>query len=154
MSKPIEALREKQLSAVKNALAKISEKHGHITPEFVVQEARNVKNPLHNSFEWDDTEAGNLYRLTQARFLIRTVKLDIIRKGEGNKEITLETTRAYVAPQSKRGKESYIKLKTAMDDAEIRTEMIQMAKAELKVVKNKYNQIVELSEVWDAIEMI
>jgi len=53
------------------------EKDGRLLPADVLEEARNPDSPLHGHFEWDDTEAAAKYRLSQARALIRTVKLNV-----------------------------------------------------------------------------
>ena len=50
---------------------------GRITPDAVVEDARDPRSPLHSHFEWDDSAAARQYRLDQARALIRTVKLEI-----------------------------------------------------------------------------
>jgi hypothetical protein len=42
-----------------------------LTPEAVVDDARDPGSPLHASFEWDDSEAARKYRLDQARTVIR-----------------------------------------------------------------------------------
>lgn len=59
---------------VENALRDL-EHDGRLMPADVVEAARDTDSPLHSSFEWDDTEAAQKYRLNQARSLIRTVKL-------------------------------------------------------------------------------
>lgn len=41
----------------------------------VVEAAREEDSPLHGCFIWDDSEAGEAYRLIQARTLIRSVVL-------------------------------------------------------------------------------
>lgn len=148
------AIRERNMDAARQALADISEKHGHITPAIVVKEATKESNPLHNYFKWNDKEAGYRYRLDQARFLIRTVKLDIVRRDEKKREISFETSRAYVSPLSIRGEKSYVKLTDAMDDTTMREEMLERAKRELKALKKRYQQLDELAKVWDAVEMI
>ena len=48
-----------------------------LTPEQVVEAARDPASPLHEEFEWDDTEAGHKWRLNQARTLIRSVRVTI-----------------------------------------------------------------------------
>jgi hypothetical protein len=48
--------------------------HG-IDPEDVVDVAKDPSHPLHDAFEWDDTEAARQYRLEQARYLIRAVRI-------------------------------------------------------------------------------
>ena len=52
-----------------------AENDGGLTPERVVERARDPNSPLHQAFEWDDTEASRKYRLEQARGLIRSVKI-------------------------------------------------------------------------------
>lgn len=51
------------------------EHQGIITPDAVLEDARNEDSPLHKYFEWDDTVAANAYRKDQARELIRSVRL-------------------------------------------------------------------------------
>lgn len=54
-------------------LEKIREKRGKLTPYDVVEEAKDEKNPLHHEFVWDDSQAAKMYRLAQARRLIKAV---------------------------------------------------------------------------------
>jgi transcription-repair coupling factor (superfamily II helicase) len=148
------AIREHTSDAARQALADISDKHGHISPALVVKEAEKVNNPLHDYFKWDDAEAGNLFRLAQARLLIREVKLDIVRRDDKKREISIETSRAYVSPPSIRGGQSYLKLSDAMDNPVLRDEMLERAKRELKSLKDRYKQLDELASVWNAVELI
>lgn len=48
-----------------------------LTPEAVVADARNPKSPLHKEFEWDDSIAGQKFRLHQARELIKRVRVHV-----------------------------------------------------------------------------
>lgn len=50
---------------------------GLLNPESVVEHASDATSPLHSHFEWDDTEAARQHRLTQARTLIRSVKIQV-----------------------------------------------------------------------------
>ena len=49
--------------------------HGHLTPEIVLDDARDESSPLHDHFDWDDASAAEAHRLDQARGLIRRVKV-------------------------------------------------------------------------------
>jgi hypothetical protein len=62
---------------VRKELSALYEKHGELTSEMVLNEAKNKKSSLNKCFEWDDSRAGHLYRLIQARTLIRSVKIEI-----------------------------------------------------------------------------
>ncbi len=55
------------------ALARIERRDGRIDPHAVVAAARDPVSVLHPLFVWDDTKAAELYRLDQARTIIRRV---------------------------------------------------------------------------------
>lgn len=52
-----------------------------LTPNKVVEIAKDPESPLHGHFCWDDNEAAHQYRLEQARSLIRVVRIEIIREN-------------------------------------------------------------------------
>lgn len=54
-------------------IAALQEERGGITAEAVVDRARPVDAPLHPTFEWRDSVAGEQWRKHQARNLIRAV---------------------------------------------------------------------------------
>jgi len=53
------------------------ENDGRLQPADVLTDARNADSPLHSHFEWDDGAAAERYRLSQARALIRSVKINV-----------------------------------------------------------------------------
>jgi len=59
------------------ALQAIEAASGVLTPEAVLEAAKNPESILHDSFTWDDTEAAHQHRLYQARKLISSVKVQI-----------------------------------------------------------------------------
>ena len=42
----------------------------NVTPESVLEKAKDKKSELHKCFDWDDKSAANKYRLQQARQII------------------------------------------------------------------------------------
>lgn len=65
-------------SEIALALAAIAATNGgKITPDQVVEAARDPASPLHDSFEWDDTVAAIAHRQDQARTLIRSVEIRV-----------------------------------------------------------------------------
>lgn len=54
-------------------LREVRDTRGKLTAENVVDEARPVDHPLHPRFEWNDSIAGEEFRIIQARALIRRV---------------------------------------------------------------------------------
>lgn len=64
--------------AIARTLARLAKAgRGILTPDAVVEAASDPGSPLHDYFEWDDTEAARKYRLDQARTLIRVVRVDV-----------------------------------------------------------------------------
>jgi len=59
----------------------------------LVNEARSRYSPLHDIFEWDDTEAAELYRRQQARHLLSCV----VRVSEVQKEGKETVRRVFVS---------------------------------------------------------
>lgn len=55
-------------------------KHGVLTPEIVVEDAKSKASPLHESFEWDVKKAAQQHWLETARGLIRAVRLQIVNE--------------------------------------------------------------------------
>lgn len=53
------------------------ERDGRLQPADVVTDARDPTSPLHSHFEWDDSVAAERHRLSQARTLIRSVKIHV-----------------------------------------------------------------------------
>lgn len=70
---------DKKPRNVLHALDELAATHsGSLTPELVIKEARNAKSPLHDEFVWDNSRAGHLYRIQQARGLLRIYKVQKI----------------------------------------------------------------------------
>ena len=51
-------------------LARIRKKHGRLTRDLVVREAKSPKNVLHKEFDWDDATAAHKHRLERAGEII------------------------------------------------------------------------------------
>lgn len=62
------------MASLRDELLAIRAEHGKLTPAVVVEAAGAEDHPLHDRFEWDDSVAGQKYRLIQARELIRVVR--------------------------------------------------------------------------------
>ncbi len=63
-------------------LKRITDVHGKLTPDVIVEEAAKPESPLHECFQWDDNKAAQQWRLQQARILINNIEVTIISSGE------------------------------------------------------------------------
>lgn len=59
------------------AIKALEDKDGGVTPDAVVEAARDPESPLHDRFEWDDAKAAAQQRIATARRLIVSVKLSV-----------------------------------------------------------------------------
>lgn len=66
---------KKAAAAALNQMSKAN--GGRITPEQIVDAARDESSPLHQYFEWDNRIAAEQYRLMQARTLLRSCQVDV-----------------------------------------------------------------------------
>ncbi|MBS0229678.1 MAG: hypothetical protein JSS52_00760 [Proteobacteria bacterium] len=62
--------------AVAAELHALHSKHGHLVPELVLDAAAHEGSAMHAAFTWDDTDAAQLWRMDQARCLIKAVKVE------------------------------------------------------------------------------
>lgn len=56
-------------------LRRLQSVNGELTPDLVLREAKKKGSVLHDHFEWNDNKAAGMYRLEQARELIRSVRV-------------------------------------------------------------------------------
>lgn len=73
MSQKLDEIRDELISLVED---------GALEPERVVDAARNPNSSMHDQFEWDDSAAAEAHRLSQARALIKRVKIEVIRPDQ------------------------------------------------------------------------
>ncbi len=121
---------------------------GLLQPETVVSEARRKSSVLHSRFEWDNSVAGEQYRIWQARQLIR-VAVEVL-------EGTTEETEVFVSLTPDRQRESggYRVIAEVLSDKQMRKVMLADALEDLKLFQAKYQRLLELVPIFDAIRKI
>lgn len=132
-----------------NELLRLSHEHdGLLKPEMVVDAARQEASPLHEYFEWDDTEAGRRYRILQATRLIR-VSVTLI--GGDRPEVI----RAFVSLKPDRTSGvGYRETLAVLQETSLRDQLLQDARMELASFLKKYKHLEELAEVFAAIKHV
>lgn len=120
-------------------LEDIQEKQ-ELTPENVVEYAKNTNTTLNRLFEWNDEIAGKKWRIQQARKILNNITVEIVGKDEQKKPI-----RAFVKTTTK--KEEYRNIESVVSDAEQYSLLLNMAYKELNVTKNKYQTLQEIQEL-------
>lgn len=130
-------------------LEKIRKKNKNkaLLPEEVVSYAKDKNNPLHDYFTWNNKEAGDAYRLEEARALIRRVKVERPANIVPI-EFKMPITRDYVSLSSDRREgNGYRKLNIVLHNKLMRKELIEDAKKDMDIFIRKYSTLKELSNV-------
>ena len=135
--------------SVLSELQAIEESTGILQPKNVVVWAKkHPKSDLYNQFDWDDKSAAGKYRIWQARQLI-AIQITVMKGKKSDINIS-----AFISLTSDRQEGGYRSMVSVLSDGEMREQMLMDAKAEMEVFKRKYKQLVELTKVFDAIDLV
>jgi len=119
---------------------KIEKKEGICTPQALVKASKSITAPLHNQFEWDNDNAGEKYRVWQARKLIKTVTVPIENRqvhGFHNVTITIQN----------RPVQGYMSTIKILKKATLRQQVITKALKELMYWQTEYKKFTELDRL-------
>jgi hypothetical protein len=123
---------------------------GILTAETVIEAAKPSDSPLHSWFTWDDTEAAHQWRLHQARMMLRVV-VQMLPSKHGE-----ETNRIFVSlsPDRQLGGGGYKTMVDVLSDDEMRNQLLEDAIEDMKRFRQKYQQLKELSDVFEAMNAV
>lgn len=113
----------------------------------VLDAARHPDSALHGVFEWDDDKAGELYRLTQCRAMLRSIACVIVQQETRTKRPV------YVHITDAEGPK-YVKASRVASDAEVKKLAIDEALSMLNGLRRRFDFISELAPVFEAIENV
>lgn len=120
----------------------LSKSEDGLTPQSVLDANRAEGTPLHDSFEWDDTEAAEKYRLNQAGHFIRCITVSVQREEQEKPE----AVRAYFTVT----KGKYESTQDIIADAEKRDTLLEKALSEFNSYMKKYETLKELDPIRNA----
>jgi len=123
---------------------------GELYPETVVAAAQDPRSPLHSLFEWNDVDAADRYRITQARGIIR--RLRVVQQG--TKEQPRVVRLAFVSPGQVKHP-GYIPTDEAVADPVKRDQLVANAVAALEgwIARYKSMDLEELESVTRELEV-
>ena len=139
-----------KMKDVKLELERIqAENNGLLLPEDVVEAARVKESILHDKFTWDDTAAADRYRLWQARQLITAV-VTILPNDPKKAEVV-----QFVSLKSDRNDTGgYRSLPIVLSESVLRAQLLRDALSDLGIFQRKYRQLVELSGIFESIDLV
>lgn len=118
--KVMQATKEIEMKAERELLTRMARRNGGVLEiDEVLREAEDESSILHKHFEWDDSEAADLYRRQQARALIQRCKIQIV-------ESEPVMIRAFVSlPTDRENGGGYRLMSEVMTDSSMKEEMIR-----------------------------
>ena len=123
------------------ALTAIAEENdGTLSPHAVVDAARDPKNVLHPHFEWDDRAAAELYRVDQARAVIRCIRIaDTVHE---------DPPPAFLSVREERGGNiSYHAYESVIRSRALQLAVLQQAEKDLEAFSRRYREYKEICEL-------
>jgi hypothetical protein len=130
---------------VRAELMDLAREHSLLTPEIVLERAKQPESALHSHFTWDDAEAAALRRLDEARSLIMRVRVRI--QGRAN-EAPIQV-RAFVSLDDDRvAGGGYRPIVSVLGDDVLRAQLLRTAIAELQALQKRYGHLQELAQVF------
>ncbi len=143
-----------QAQTVGKELQRISKQKGCLKPALIVEAARPPESSLHAFFTWDDTEAAEQWRETQARGLVRSVR--IVQCDMPSQEQPV--IRAFVSVQAsdtetKFEGHAYLPIQVATKSEDYKKQILDAAMSELREWKRRYSDYQQyFSSIFSAIE--
>ena len=131
-------------NALADELLALKSESGVINPAGAVEWARKHKqSTLHANLEWDDSIAGERWRVSQVRQLIA---IHIVDSDGGRRFVSLSIDRKHD------GSNGYRSLEDIVGRPDLREIMLKDALADLERMQERYSKLSELQPVWDAAD--
>jgi hypothetical protein len=134
------------MADLRSILQEMRDQYGHLTPQLVVAEARDPGHPLHSRLCWDDSEAAEKFRLSQARELIRTAR--VVYREATSHDVGVYG-RAFLAVPDPAGSRGcvYEPAEEVAADPVSREIMVRQMNREWQVLHRRYRHFIEFAEL-------
>ena len=116
------------------------------SPEEIVEAAKDEATELHKCFEWNDSVAAEKYRLHQARMIF--TQLVVRTETSDNTPVAVRVISSASVANVYTPTKMLVKSDTEYAD------LLERAKRELQAFKQKYATVVELQEIFTAIDAL
>lgn len=112
---------------------------GFLTPQAIVDAAKDRRNVLHRHFEWDDTEAANQWRLEQARSIVQSIHVEASETESGY-------SRAFLSIREKDGT-SYRSIQDILQSADLQSKVLAAAERDLLAFESRYRSLTDICDI-------
>lgn len=145
-------LSDEQAQVYGDRLTALEEKgNGSLTPEAVLEDARDPKSPLHEYFQWNNKTAAEQFRLRQARYLLRSIQVVISTEDA---EHTVRAFHNVIVKQGESSEQVYAGVVRVLSESELRAQMLSRALQEIERWRKRYATYQELLPIFHVIDTI
>ena len=139
-----------QMKATRERLADLElQGGGRLTPNAVLEDAKDPDSPLHDSFEWDDEKAAHAHRIEQARALITSVR--VVQRTDK----TAVRAVFYVRdPSAENDEQGYVSTTTLRSDADSARAAIVAEFSRVADMLRRAREIAKALECEDEVESL
>ena len=145
---------EKFTPEVISEVLEVKENYG-LTAENILRKASKKSSSLYEFFDWDNSSAGEKWRLQQARSLINEIKI-IVEDTEiyafENVNVAVQDADTKNVSPSKFGSREYKTIVEVMNNEDYRNQLIHRALAEAAYWKERHAELIELNPIFISIE--
>lgn len=124
---------------------RITRENGSLEAKKVVEESRREDAPLHPCFEWEDAVAAEKYRESQARDVIRSIKVTVVQQEAKEPQVV----RAFVST-----KENYQPLHVVLQNPDMKAQMLADAERDMAAFKRKYSILKGFDPVYETFNRV
>jgi len=143
---------EKFTTEVIDEVIEVQKNYG-LTAENLLKKASKKSSSLYEFFDWDNSSAGEKWRLTQARQLINEIKVIVNDKeiyAFENVNISVED-KVDTKTKTSSSRE-YVPIVEVMSNEYFKQQIIQRALSEARYWKQRHLELVELKSIFDTID--
>lgn len=115
----------------------------NITPQAVLERAKDENSELHKCFEWDNDVAAEKYRTIQAGNVIRMLYIETKSEDEPPLRVLNRTSDTVYQPTR-----TFLTNTTEYED------LLKRALSELESFRKKYETLSELEQIFEQIDLI
>lgn len=126
-----------------------------LTAENLLKKASKKSSSLYEFFDWNDSSAGEKWRLQQARGLINEIKIIVEDKeiyAFENVNVSIGTVEIENTKSKKFASREYKPIIEIMNNDDYRRQLIHRALAEAVYWKDRHKELVELNPIFSTID--
>lgn len=145
---------EKFTPEVIEEVLEVKETYG-LTAENILRKASKKSSPLYDLFDWDDSSAGEKWRLAQARVFINEIKIIVENKemyAFENVNVRVQNAEIKNNNQKMFGNREYKTIIEIMNNEDYRAQLIKRALSEVNYWKERHAELTELNPIFITIE--